>query len=47
MPLQVPGDSTPSVYTPIGQWLRQSSMHELVASLPAGQHMLQGSILRR
>jgi hypothetical protein len=44
--VQVPGDNgAPSTHTPLGQWLRQASLHITLASLPAGQHLLVGSAL--
>lgn len=45
--VQVPGDGTASVHTSIGQWLRNASLHELLSALPAGQHMLKGSVIHR
>lgn len=43
---QVTGDGCPSTHTPICEWVRQTSLHRIFSSLPAGQQLLKGSLLR-
>lgn len=43
--VEVPGDGTPSIHTPVGTWARHASLHDLLSGLTAGQQMLKGSTL--
>ncbi|WIA31508.1 hypothetical protein OEZ86_002401 [Tetradesmus obliquus] len=45
--VQVPGGGEPCMHTPVGLWVRGSSMHRILRGLPAFKQLWQGHAIRR